>query len=95
MTYPIEAETPIIEALKERPQWLNVTPAAIATTALSALREAGWGLVYPKDFPGLCPRCHQPVEPGTRHKMFNGNQMFACSVVPEEMFGFGSNRVQQ
>ena len=28
----------------------------------------------------LCPRCTRRVLPGTYHEMFNGNQMFACTV---------------
>ncbi len=27
-----------------------------------------------------CPRCQCHVEPGTVHRMFNGNQMFACTI---------------
>lgn len=45
--YPIEAEAPIISAFEERSEWINVTPTAVATTALTALREAGWRLIPP------------------------------------------------
>lgn len=54
-------------------------PLAVSEV-LTALRSAGWGLVYPDDWPGLCQRCKNPVAEGTRHNMFNGNQMFACSI---------------
>lgn len=86
MTYPIEAEQPIVSELALREGWLNVTPTAIATTVLTALTEAGWRLVYPDDFPGLCQRCKNPIEEGTVHRMFNGNQMFACAIERVETF---------
>jgi len=50
--------------------------------AVDNLVDAGWILIPPDDYPGLCRRCKMIVEPGTRHEMFNGNQMFACSIVP-------------
>ena len=47
--YPIEAEQPIIDAFTQtnRAHWIAVSPTAIATTALTALREAGWRLLPP------------------------------------------------
>lgn len=53
---------------------------------LRALEAAGWRLVYPDDFPGLCQRCKNPIEEGTVHRMFNGNQMFACAIERVETF---------
>ncbi len=85
--YPIEAEQPIINAVAERAGWVMVSGVAIASMALAALYEAGWRLVYPPDFPGLCGRCRQPIAAGTQHHPFNGNQMFACSVVNVEVLG--------
>lgn len=45
--YPLEAEAPIVHAFVERSEWINVAPTAIATTALTALRDAGWRLMPP------------------------------------------------
>ena len=47
--YPIEAEAPIIEAFENtnRRSWITCTPTAIATTALTALRGAGWRIMPP------------------------------------------------
>lgn len=80
-SYPIQAERPIADAFELRAAWITVSPTAIATAALSALVAAGWSIVPPRDMAGVCPRCRNFIEPGTRHEMFNGNQMFACAIV--------------
>lgn len=51
--YPIEAEAPIVAAFEgtNREAWINVTPTAIATASLTALREAGWRLLPPANEP--------------------------------------------
>lgn len=53
----------------------------VVSGVLSALTKAGWSIVPPANYEGVCPRCRCFIEPGTHHEMFNGNQMFACSVV--------------
>lgn len=71
----------IIEAsIEEVPKWVNVSPTAIATRCRSAIESAGWTIVPPKDFPGVCRRCQNFLEPNTTHSPFNGNQMFSCQI---------------
>lgn len=48
--------------------------------AIEKLIDKGWALVFPKDWPGICPRCLHIVEDGTVHEMWNGNQMGMCAV---------------
>lgn len=52
---------------------------AVTDAAVARLLEAlNLRVASPDD----CPRCQQPVQPGTRHVPFNGNQMFACESLP-------------
>lgn len=52
-----------------------------ARASVETLIEAGWVLIPPSGFPGMCDRCKGLIEPGTTHHPFNGNQMFACEIV--------------
>jgi hypothetical protein len=40
--YPADAEKVIAEALTERLDWINVSPTAIASAAMTALYDAGF-----------------------------------------------------
>ena len=60
--------------------WDVLDTESQADLILTNLYEAGWRLLYPPDFPGLCGSCKTIIKEGTVHSPFNGNQMFACQV---------------
>lgn len=58
----------------------------MAESVMSVLKRSGWGLLPPLGMRGVCERCNTFVTLGTKHLMFNGDQMFACTVVDEDEY---------
>jgi hypothetical protein len=48
---------------------------------IDKLKDKGWRIIYPDNWPDLCPGCRNHIEEGTYHVTFKGNQWGACEIV--------------
>ncbi len=57
---------------------------------IDRLKEKGWKLSYPDNWPGLCLNCRSYIEEGTYHV---GNQWGICEIVKRPPRGYGTTKL--